>query len=138
MKKTFQKITVAGCLINNGMVLIVRRAQTESFLPGFYELPGGKVDFGEDPSLSLIREFKEEVNLDIEIVKPFRTFSYLSENGRRHTVEIVYLVELKDAVKNIKLSKDHDDYKWVTLSDMKKLKIDKVIEKSIRNGLKLS
>lgn len=62
-------------------VLVFQRSQEEKFLPGYYELPGGKVDLGEDPVEALAREFKEEVDLNVAIVKPYHTFSYIFENG---------------------------------------------------------
>ena len=36
-------------------VFLAKRADTKKFLPGVYELPGGHVDFGEDPVRALKR-----------------------------------------------------------------------------------
>ncbi|MBA4493810.1 NUDIX domain-containing protein [Paenactinomyces guangxiensis] len=36
-------------------------------MPGYYELPGGQVNFGEDPNDALRRDFYEEVNLKITV-----------------------------------------------------------------------
>lgn len=56
----YQKITVAGFLCVDDKVLVIRRSEKETYLTGYYELPGGKVDFGEHPKISLEREFLEE------------------------------------------------------------------------------
>lgn len=134
MNNKFQKIAVGGFLVKDDKVLIVRRSQNEKFLPGYYELPGGKVDFGENPATSLAREFLEETNLKVEAVKPYRIFSYVSENNQRHTVEIVYLVKIVDNGNDLKLSDAHDDYRWVPNSDLKKYKISDEIVKNIKEG----
>src|SRR3989344_8186966 len=46
MVEKYQKITVGGLLIKDDKVLVVRRSSAEPYLTGYYELPGGKVDFG--------------------------------------------------------------------------------------------
>ncbi len=51
-----------------GRVLVVRRSKTMS-LPLKWEFPGGKVNKGETEEESIIREIKEELELDIKISK---------------------------------------------------------------------
>jgi 8-oxo-dGTP diphosphatase len=114
---TYQKIVATGLLLHEGKALIVQRHLGEAFLPGEYELPGGKVDFGEHPRHALIREYGEETQLDVEVVESIREFSYISDNGQRHTVEIVFLVTLADPRQKAVLSKDHINYQWVTLDE---------------------
>ena len=48
-------------------VFLPKRADSKKFLPGVYELPGGHIEFGEDPRDGLIREIKEEFNAQIEV-----------------------------------------------------------------------
>ena len=121
MKEKYQKITVGGLLIENNKALVVKRSPHEKFLGGYYELPGGKVDFGEHPKQALEREFLEEVNLNVTAEEsPYRVFTDISDEGKRHTIELVYRVVLKDNVKNIKLSGAHTDFKWVTFEELKK------------------
>jgi len=115
--ENYQKIVATGLLVHNQQILIIKRHDGEKFLPGQYELAGGKVDFGEDPEVALIREYKEETSLDIKVEKPIRTFSYISDNNHRHTVEIVYLVTLLDNSAAINLGKDHTDYRWIKKSE---------------------
>mgnify|MGYP001575585166 CR=1 FL=1 len=121
----------------NGKVLVVRRSQKEKFLAGHYELPVGKVDFSEHPEQSLKREFMEEVNLDVEVKNPFRIFTYVSHKGKRHTVDIVYMVRLNSDLQNLKLSEEHDDLKWVNIDTMGKVKMTDEMKTNIRGGFKL-
>ena len=132
----YQKIVVTGFLKHEGKVLVVRRGTHEKFLPEYYELPGGKVDFGENPIESLEREYREEVNLKVKVGKPYRIFSYESNEGKRHTVEILFLVELDDDLKNIKLGKDHDDYALIKEDEIENYKISDQIKTSIKEGFK--
>jgi len=108
-----------------------------SFLPGYFELPGGKVDFGEDPKEALAREFREEVNLRIKIGKPFKVFSYLSENGDRHTVKILFHVSLLYPQQEVKLSPAHDEYRWMTADEIEEYPISPEIKDGIMQGFRI-
>lgn len=130
----YQKIVVTGFLLHDGKALIIRRSEKEKYLPGFYELPGGKSDFGEDPGESLKREYKEEVNLNVEVGKPYRAFHYVSDEGKRHTIEIVFAVKLDDDPANLKLGKDHDDHQWVELEKLDDFNITDEMKQSIKEG----
>ena len=130
-----QKIVSTGLLIHKNKLLIIQRALDEVFLPGYYELPGGKVDFGEDPKEALAREYHEEVNLHVQIGKPFHVFSYLSENGNRHTVEILFHVTLLGN-DSIELSSAHDDYQWITPKEVDQYLMTSEIQKAIQLGFR--
>lgn len=63
-----QKIYVVAFILENNKVLIAKRSEAAKLFPGYYELPGGKVEFGEKPESALARELKEELNADIEVL----------------------------------------------------------------------
>lgn len=113
MAEKYQKIVATGFLAHEGKVLVVKRAEMETFLPGYFELPGGKIDFGEDPKAALEREFQEEVKLSINVGKSYKTFAYVTNNGERHTVEIVFLATLTEDEQEVVLGKDHTEYHWI-------------------------
>jgi 8-oxo-dGTP diphosphatase len=128
-----QKIGVSAFILRNGRVLIVRRSKKEKFMSGYFDLPGGKVDFGETLKQAVIREIKEETNLKVKEMHPYSSFSYLSSNGTRHNVDVQFLVSVED-LKKLKLSDAHDDFKWIKLSEINKYKMSKERKKSIRLG----
>ena len=134
----YQKIVVTGFLEKNKKVLLSKRKKEERFLPEHFEMPGGKVDFGEDPGESLRREFKEEVELNIKVKKPYRTFAYESEDGVRHTVEIIYKVFLQDENEktDIVLSDDHTEYVWAERGELGLYLISEEMKFSIERGFK--
>jgi 8-oxo-dGTP diphosphatase len=133
--KKYQKIAVGGLLFHNGKILIVKRSQLENFLPGFYELPGGKVNFGESTKEAIEREFKEEVNLNVTSLKPCNSYSYISDNGNRHTIDILHIVQLIDNPSNIKLSKEHDEFKWINPIDIDSINMTEEMKGNIRLGM---
>lgn len=127
MDDKFQKIVVTGILVIEGKVLLLRRSKNEDFMPGKYECPGGKVDFGENPRDSLKREYIEETGLEIEVLAPVDVIHYTSQNGQRHTVEIFFKVNLANPRSfEIKLSDAHDDYMLASFDELDKLDTQKI------------
>lgn len=58
-------LVAAVALIDaDGRVLISQRPEGKS-LAGLWEFPGGKVEAGERPEAALIRELKEELDIDV-------------------------------------------------------------------------
>lgn len=113
---------VSGALILNGKVLIVRRSLSDDFLPGYYELPGGKIEPGETKEDAVVRELQEELSLKVKIIKPYYQFSY-QPGPNTKCFDYEYLVELApgERIENLRLSSEHDDYKWIDLTTLDKI-----------------
>jgi 8-oxo-dGTP diphosphatase len=56
----------AGAIIERGRVLLTRR-KAGTHLEGLWELPGGKVQPGEDPREALRRELREELGIEVTV-----------------------------------------------------------------------
>jgi 8-oxo-dGTP diphosphatase len=73
-------VLVAACALidADGRVLIAQRPQGKS-MAGLWEFPGGKVETGERPEQSLIRELKEELGITVkeECLAPLTFASHL-------------------------------------------------------------
>ncbi|MEU5060642.1 (deoxy)nucleoside triphosphate pyrophosphohydrolase [Streptomyces sp. NPDC056121] len=60
-------VVVAAALQESGRLLAARRSAPPE-LAGRWELPGGKVEPGEDPTRALVRELREELGIGAELV----------------------------------------------------------------------
>ena len=56
-------VVVAAVIEREGRILITRRPKGRH-LEGFWEFPGGKPEAGESPETALIREVREELDVD--------------------------------------------------------------------------
>lgn len=119
-------------------ILLIQRAK-EDFFPNYYEFPRGKCDKpkGEDLRHCVIREVKEETGLNIIPVELIDTFQYLADRGTRLTTCYNFLCAMKDETQEVKLSKEHQDFRWISqvgeaelllLPDQKKT-VEKILSK---------
>jgi len=93
----FYRVTVKGLFVSNGKVLLIKEPLS---LGGQWELPGGGLDFGENPQQGLRREIEEELTLKVTGVSEHPIFAWSShfENWRNmdwfYSMVLVYRVEL--------------------------------------------
>jgi len=111
-----------------GIVLIERLNK-----PHGIALPGGFVDIGETVENALVREMKEETNLDVSIDKLLNIYSDPKRDPRFHTATAVYLCNAKGIPKAL------DDAKNVFVYKLEEIPFDKLVfdhEKIIRDFIK--
>ncbi len=113
-------IVGAGVIYKEGengerMILLIQRS-SEDHWPLHWEFPRGKCDkpVGEAPNKCALREIKEESGLDVEIVQFLDKFIYLADKGTRRSICYNFLCKMKDPDQKIKLSDEHDSYRWIT------------------------
>jgi ribonuclease HI len=113
-----QTLTVRAIIKEDQRVLLLRRSSGNSLYMGLFELPGGKVEFGEDPRAAIQREVAEEIGRQIETLQLFDVHSELDVRDVQHQyIVLVFLVSLKPDT-TIELSSDHDKYVWKKMSEI--------------------
>ena len=80
---------------------------------GYWEFPGGKIEDGETPQEALIREIKEELDVDISVGKMIKTIEY--DYPEFHLSMDCFWCELVSG--EIEL-KEHEDAKWLDKSNI--------------------
>lgn len=116
-----QKVACGVMLTERGEVLIGQRSFSGKN-PGYWEFPGGKCEKGESIEDCLHREWKEELNLNITIVK--KIFTNITDNYECifFLGHINNLNDLEIHVhENVKLCKVNDLYHMHLFDNDKKL-----------------
>ena len=95
-------ISIKGVLLVDGRVLLVKNPRSE------WELPGGRIEDGEDHSTTLSREFAEELAVDIAVADQIDSYLFEVIPGR-HVFVITYGCTLAGEFKP-KLSDEHTEH----------------------------
>jgi 8-oxo-dGTP diphosphatase len=63
-----ERIVVVAAALYDGDRLLAARRSAPPVLAGRWELPGGKVEEGESSEAALVRELREELGVEVEVV----------------------------------------------------------------------
>jgi ribonuclease HI len=123
VNKSLKQTLFVNALIHNakGQVLLVRRSLKDSFLPGYLELPGGRVEHDETLEHALKRKLKNELGIQVDAPIYYTSLSRVN----RHGPYLRVVFEVAHQNQQIKLSHNHSEFVWV---DRSILKNDKVAE----------
>jgi len=91
------KVAVVVLIKKNDQVLLVQRKYDPK--KGYWSLPSGFVDAGEDPKQTAIRETREETGLEITEIRLLDVV-FSQEHPRGASIIIVYLADVENGVLN--------------------------------------
>jgi 8-oxo-dGTP diphosphatase len=114
MEKKFGVATKAIIKNEEGKFLVLFKSENEDISPNEIDIPGGRIEFGEDAVACLEREVKEETNLEIKIVSPSRVWDLIKDD--LHLVGITFLADVAGGT--ISLSGEHNSYRWMTKAEI--------------------
>ncbi len=113
------RIAVKSFIVDNkGNVLLIRRRTNDVHKPGAWDIPGGRLELGEDPFIGLKRETKEETGLDINIISPSQVQHFIRDDGQKIIMLIFFC---KPITNTIKLSEEHTEFIWTNLNQKEKI-----------------
>jgi 8-oxo-dGTP diphosphatase len=96
----------------DGRVLILKRSEKDNVLPGYWDIPGGTLEDGEDPAAGAVREAKEEAGLEISSPKIFFQKSNVDTGKDKQFVTLVFSAEYNGGVITLN-PEDHVEYAWI-------------------------
>lgn len=141
-------IRVYGLLINEqNQVLLVHERMPEM---EFTKFPGGGLEFGEGTADCLIREFKEETDLDVQVKRHLYTTDFFQQSAFRKTDQLIAIYYLLNSIEtqielpeneiviDIGGRKEYLRFFWVDINDLTEdlvsFPIDKLLVSKIKAG----
>lgn len=114
-----QRIAVRAIVSDKQKTLLIRRASGRPTILGKYELPGGNLDYGEQPEDALQRHIQTELGVAIKAAQLYDVLTYIDHDDRDiQYVFILYLVGVDNHTTKLKLSQNYDHYLWKTMSSI--------------------
>ena len=142
MGKNFN-VRVYGILIYEKALLV-----SDEFIKGnkITKLPGGGLEFGEGTRDCLMREFKEELEIDVEVTEHFYTTDFYvssSFDTNSQVISIYYFVKpvLKPSFKtsvtahNYQKNEGAQSFRWIKLNELKESDFTLIIDRRVAEML---
>lgn len=124
-------IASSALIIKDMKILLTKRSDYTDAFPNHWTCPGGRAEINENPETNVVREVKEEINLDFKPLKLFATGKYKDRDLYRF---------LGDWQGRIKIQKEEiTDWKWFSYDEAIKLQLAfdyrEIVEKLHKDGL---
>jgi len=115
-----QRIAVRAIIRRDQKTLLLRRSSGRPTILGKYELPGGRLEYGEQPEDCLSRHVKGDLGLSIQTAQLFDVLTYVDHDDRDiQYVLVLYLVSVDGSGANsMSLSHNYDKYAWKKVADI--------------------
>lgn len=107
-------IEVSAAIIKKGETILIAQRGRNKSQGLMWEFPGGKLEANETAEESLVREIKEELNIDIEVGERFGENIYEYPSGKIKL--IAFYAQWKSG--DLKLF-EHEKIKWVKVNELK-------------------
>jgi 8-oxo-dGTP diphosphatase len=100
MRKSFN-VRVYGVLIQGGKLLV-----SDEFIKGkeITKLPGGGLEFGEGLADCVVREFKEELDLTVEVKSHFYTTDFFVTSAFHVDSQVISIYYVVNALEDLKIT----------------------------------
>lgn len=124
-----------GLILKENKIVLIKKAN--GTYEGKLDLPGGTIEFNETPEQTLIREIKEEVDIDIKTYSLFDgnstvvTWKHHDMTEQIHHIGFFYKIEsYSNNIKNeIEITKQNDDSlgaNFYNVNELKKSDLSKI------------
>jgi 8-oxo-dGTP diphosphatase len=90
--------------------LVLKKSDIEDINPNTFDMPGGRIKFGEKLEEAVIREAKEETGLDVEAKQVFNAWTFVKKNKDFQLTGVDFLCVTQQ--QEVKLSEEHSGSEW--------------------------
>ena len=139
-KPEVQRLAAYALIVNEGKILLCRLTNLTGS-EGMWTLPGGKVEFGEHPDSTVVREVFEETGLRVSQPGVLTVNSELFHftDARMHAIRLIYRVRVDGGTLTYEKGGTTDICEWFTPEEVRKLPLVSLAKLGMRlareNGL---
>lgn len=126
-----------------GNIFLAKRGKKARNEIGKWGCPGGTLEFGESFENTLIREMKEEFDIDIEVLDQLAPFNHVIPQEKQHWVALAFICRIKKGTPKILEPEKCEEIGWFTIEEMKRMplaiasthRLKQILDKKYPNGL---
>lgn len=137
MSETYKvPVSIKGIVFEDDAVWLRKNQRNE------WELPGGKIDEGEQPEETVVREIREELGFDVEVADIIQSHMYtikVSADESRGVLVVSYLCKLKNKVGGFEIDGEAGkaQFKKFNMSQIDELNMPDFYKDAIKKAYKI-
>ncbi|WP_055568226.1 MULTISPECIES: NUDIX hydrolase [Streptomyces] len=124
----------AAVVVFRRRVLLVRRSETERFLPGVWGVPCGKLEPGESPRDGVLRELKEETGLLGRVLRKVGESSFVSTYHGHEVKNWQDNFLVRPLTFDVVLPQPDQDHRWLHPAELGTVRIDDYNREIVRQA----
>ena len=108
-----QRIRVVAIIRNENGTLVLKRNRGRSDTPVFWELPTGKIKFGEQPEEAIVRTLDEYADLKVSTIKIKDAITFLALEGSSRLSNLYMIYEVTTTERKPNPHERYTGYKYI-------------------------
>ena len=135
-KRKVTRVAAYCLVVQDDRILLCRISAAVPNAVGKWTLPGGGIDFGEDPKDAAVRETLEETGLNVRLTELVDINSLVLDGSseRFHGLRVVYRAEVASGELTCEIDGSTDECGWFTVEEAQRLPLVDLA----RSGIKLA
>lgn len=127
------RIAAYGLVLKQGRILLCRVSERIAEHAGLWTLPGGGIEFGEDPEDAMVREVHEETGLIVRSMGVAGVDSLLVADGdsTTHSLRIIYFTEILGGSLSHEVDGTTDLCEWHDVDAARSIPIVGLVERGL-------
>jgi len=123
MSQEITRVAAYGLLRTDTTILLCRFSPAVQGFAGYWTLPGGGLNFGEDPKAAVVREVAEETGLEVEVgsLAGVDSRHMQRDSLQVHSIRIIYHVALVGGELTFEKDGTTDMCEWVEQENVERL-----------------
>ncbi len=122
------RVAQKAIIEHDGKILLLRNYGRQT-----WELPGGRLQTGEEPRTGLARELKEELRVDVTVGVPIDVGTFVLKKTSEPHFIVVYAATLVDTSAQLVTPPDEiEEIRWVTKEEIELVDIWDEYKKALR------
>ena len=133
-KNRSTRIAAYGLIHQQGKMLLCRLSSQLPRWTGQWTLPGGGIEFGEDPVDAMVREVNEETGLQVRALSVATVNSKFiqDERGSFHAIRIIYNAEVLGGSIRYEMNGTTDMCRWCSKQDIAEIELVELAEIGVK------
>lgn len=123
------RVRACGYLVRDEQLLLVAHEKNGEI---YWLLPGGGVEFGESLKVALLREFHEELNIDVDVGSLVLVCDSIDPSGGRHILNVCFRCEWRSGELHLGRDRRLHDFRFVSFDELTAMRLYPPLNEDLR------